>query len=363
METKRINRPVFDMLRTAAVIMVFTIHFLEHRNIPVPGFIFNFFRHCGSAVAFFFVISGYLIMQSLDNSKNTKEYFIKRVSRIVPAYFVVIILGIVVWDIILGQMPKDSLLHLGWIRYFLFLNSIVPSKEYYFWNNLWGLWTMSCFLLYYLLAPIIKKYVKNYKYSLVMLFFIFVFAYLFKAVYSRALISFGFSHFEYLAGDSAVFNLVHFALGTVAYYAVKEGKDQNYISLIVLLLAAVLLLREDTFNRFILSFLAVLFMIAMKDFEYNANTKWIGNVFSAISKYSFCIYLVHMFVLELTDILFSTHLDGFDQGPDYKGTYVGLYLAVTLAGSVFLAVLLHHGVEKPFAKLIKHIGSKEKCQK
>lgn len=355
MEGKKINRPVFDMLRTAAVIMVFTIHFLEHRNIPVPGFVFNFFRHCGSGVAFFFVISGYLIMQSLENSKSTKEYFIKRVSRIVPAYFAVLIVGIVVWDIILGRMPEDSLLHIGWLRYFLFLNSIVPSKEYYFWNNLWGLWTMSCFMLFYLIAPVIKRYVKNYKGSLILLALTIVVAYGFKFVYTKLLVSAGIDRSEFLAGDSAVFNMIHFMLGTVAFYAVKEDKDREYLSLVILILAAVLVLREDTYNRVILSLLAVAFMLAMKNFEYSKKTQWIGSVFAFISKYSFSVYLVHLFVLEFVDYIFSKNLAGFDQG-DYKSTYVGLYLIVTLAASVVLAMILHHGVEKPFAKLIKKLA-------
>lgn len=63
-------------------------------------------------------------------------------------------------------MPADSMLGIGWLRYFLFLNGIVPSSQYYYWNDLWGLWTMSCFMLYYILAPIIRKYVKNYRASL-----------------------------------------------------------------------------------------------------------------------------------------------------------------------------------------------------
>lgn len=129
-----INRPVFDILRVLAAAMVFMIHFAGFRNLPKPQFVFNIFRHFNFGVCVFFVMSGYLIMQSVENSRNIKEYFIKRVSRIIPAYYAIIVFAIIVWDVILGQMPADSMLGIGWLRYFLFLNGIVPSSQYYYWE-------------------------------------------------------------------------------------------------------------------------------------------------------------------------------------------------------------------------------------
>ena len=103
-----INRPVFDILRVLAAVMVFMIHFAGFRNLPKPQFVFTLFRHFNYGVSIFFAMSGYLIMQSVESSSSLKEYFIKRVSRIVPAYFAILIFGIIVWDLILGQMPPDS---------------------------------------------------------------------------------------------------------------------------------------------------------------------------------------------------------------------------------------------------------------
>ena len=121
-----INRPVFDILRVTAAAMVFMIHFAGYRNLPKPQFVFMLFRHFNFGVCMFFVMSGYLIMQSVDASRNVNEYFVKRVSRIIPAYYAIIVFAIIVWDIILGQMPKDTMLGIGWLRYFLFLNGIIP---------------------------------------------------------------------------------------------------------------------------------------------------------------------------------------------------------------------------------------------
>ena len=345
-----INRPVFDMLRVLAAAMVFMIHFAGFRNLPKPQFVFNLFRHFNFGVCIFFVISGYLIMQSVESSGSLKEYFIKRVSRIIPAYYAIIIFAIIVWDLILGQMPKDDMLGIGWLRYFLFLNGVLPSREYYYWNDLWGLWTMSCFMLYYLLAPAIRKYVRSYKASLVFLTAVVVFAYGYKAVYTVFLNANNVPWAAETAGDCAVFNLISFAFGTVAWYAVREGKDKNYMRLVIAALACFLAAREDTFNRIIWSLLTVAFILAMKDFSYGGRTQWLGGLFSFLSKYSFTVYLVHMPIIELTEY-FSEHV-----------MYLGYvpFLAIVLSATAVMTALLHHLVEVPFAKLIKR---RQTCQK
>lgn len=345
-----INRPVFDMLRVIAAAMVFMIHFAGFRNLPKPQFVFMLFRHFNFGVCIFFAMSGYLIMQSVDNSKNLKEYFIKRVSRIIPAYYAILIFAIIVWDVVLGQMPKDSMLGIGWLRYFLFLNGIVPSSQYYHWNDLWGLWTMSCFMLYYILAPFIRKYVNSYKASLIFLMAVIVFAYGYKAVYFYFLNKNNVPWAAETAGDCAVFNLISFAFGTVAWYAVKDGKEKNYMRLVIVSLACFLAIREDTFNRIIWSLFTVAFMLSMKDFSYNGRTQWIGNTFSFLAKYSFTVYLVHMPVIELTEY-FSEHVH-------YLGYFPFLLIVVSV--TVIMTALLHYLVEVPFAKLIKR---RQICQK
>ena len=345
-----INRPVFDALRVLAAAMVFMIHFAGVRNLPKPQFVFNMFRHFNFGVCVFFAMSGYLIMQSVENSRNIKEYFIKRVSRIIPAYYAVIIFAIIVWDVILGQMPADSMLGIGWLRYFLFLNGIVPSSQYYYWNDLWGLWTMSCFMLYYILAPVIRKYVKNYGASLVFLVAVVLFAYGYKVAYSYFLNRYNVPWAAETAGDCAVFNLISFAFGTVAWYAIKDGKEKNYMRLVIVALACFLAMREDTFNRIIWSLLTVAFMLSMKDFSYSDKTQWVGRMFSFLARYSFTVYLVHMPVIELTEY-FSEHVH-------YLGYFP--FLLIVLSVTVLMTALLHHAVEVPFAKLIK---GRKICQK
>ena len=335
-----INRPVFDILRVLAAAMVFMIHLAGFRNLPKPQLVINIFRNFNVVVCVFFVMSGYLIMQSVENSRNIKEYFIKRVSRIIPAYYAIIVFAIIVWDVILGQMPADSMLGISWLRYFLFLNGIVPSSQYYYWNDLWGLWTMSCFMLYYILAPVIRKYVKNYRASLVFLAAVIVLAYGYKAEYSYFLNRYNVPWAAETAGDCAVFNLISFAFGTVAWYAIKDGKEKNYIPLVIIGLACFLAIREDT----------VACMLSMKDISYSDKSEWVRGMFSFLARYSFTVYLVHMPVIELTEY-FSEHVH-------YLGYFP--FLLIVLSVTALMTALLHHTVEVPFAKLIK---GRKICQK
>ncbi len=90
----------FDFLR-----LLFATLVVVHHCYPISGFseqdpLYYFSNHTLSysylGVRGFFVISGYLIFQSLYRSKNILDYLVKRILRIYPALFVVLILSMLV---------------------------------------------------------------------------------------------------------------------------------------------------------------------------------------------------------------------------------------------------------------------------
>lgn len=86
-----INQNNFDFIR---LVLAFTV-MGHHICVLVPGDVYSSYHFLFQdyiAIRVFFIISGFLIAKSLSSSSSLKNYFIKRVRRIVPAYTFVILL-------------------------------------------------------------------------------------------------------------------------------------------------------------------------------------------------------------------------------------------------------------------------------
>ncbi len=80
-------------LRGYAIMMVLTIHYGGF-GLRELGYIGNNLVDAGkNGVYIFFVISGYAITYSFYSNPNYKEFFIKRVFRIAPIFYLVILLS------------------------------------------------------------------------------------------------------------------------------------------------------------------------------------------------------------------------------------------------------------------------------
>lgn len=280
---------MLDILRIAAMFMVLLVHIPIYVKLPVT------FPNGQYGVAVFFVISGFLIMESLERESNLFKFYKKRLLRILPEYYLILLAGVIIWDKLLGQMPSDGLLHIGWIRYFLCLNTVLPSDNYYYWNDLWGLWTISCFMFFYLVAPIIKKWSKNFYSSLVGLGLSVVFGYVIKKIVVICLAQSGADSVEMFAGDTPVFNLMFFLLGVCAWYAQREKKTQQYLSLCTALFVVCLFLGRN--NRMTWGLLTVIVLLMGKDISIKSGI--VNKIIDVVSAYSFTIYLVHFPVFQI----------------------------------------------------------------
>lgn len=329
------KRQILDIVRICAALMVFTVHFFMF--VDAPAAISKITANFSSGVALFFVISGYLMMQSVERSSSYGEYFRKRVVRIIPSYYAIVLVAAFVWDFLLHQMPPDEL-GLGWLRYFLFLNTVVPSQNYYFWNDLWGLWTFSCFMFFYLAAPFLKKWIRNYRQSLIFLAVSIVGGYAAGYVTEYVFGRLGYGDAYIIAGDSPLFNLNIFAIGISMWYALKEKKEREFMG-VCGLLTIVLMLAGKT-NRISYGCLAVIIILAFWELEFHSAVA--VKAIRVMSCYSFPFYLVHLGVIEILDLLRG-------QGVISGGLFYGVLCVV---GSVIGAVLLYNLVEKPVTRLI-----------
>jgi peptidoglycan/LPS O-acetylase OafA/YrhL len=117
------------------------------------------------AVRSFFVISGLLIYRSYTRSLSLRSYLEKRVRRIYPAYFAVIVFAaIALWP--LSTLPLSQYFGIGFWKYLganlVFLNFLAPSLPGVFTSNLvspvnGALWTLKIEVAFYLLVPLMHS--------------------------------------------------------------------------------------------------------------------------------------------------------------------------------------------------------------
>ena len=161
---KKFYRKDIDFLRAVAVIFVILYHYFP--NLISKGYL---------GVDLFFVISGFLISHQIYNQKilnnfSLKEFYIRRMKRILPATLFLLIL---IWIISALLMTNQD--------YFSFLKSLVFSllfsSNFFFWLDggyfgpndeikpLLHLWSLGIEEQFYIIFPIVFtiliKYLKN----------------------------------------------------------------------------------------------------------------------------------------------------------------------------------------------------------
>lgn len=115
-----------DYIRIFAMLSVILVHLGGY--LAVPEGILPLFSWGSAGVQFFFVLSGYLAASAFQRVK-TIDYYIKRGLRIIPAYYLIIILAIA-YNVFVTSDISPDIYYIGWLRYFWGLNMIIPSTNY-----------------------------------------------------------------------------------------------------------------------------------------------------------------------------------------------------------------------------------------
>ena len=116
-----------DGLRGIAVIMVISFHYINNQLVNASGDIGKILYKLTSfgwvGVDLFFVLSGFLIGTILINNRKSQNYFstfyIRRIVRIIPNYYLLILLFVII-----GFIPLFS------SNYFLAGNKVIPTWAY-----------------------------------------------------------------------------------------------------------------------------------------------------------------------------------------------------------------------------------------
>lgn len=335
-----------DILRIVAALMVLVVHV----GYEFP-WISDYTWYGFYGTSLFFVLSGYLSMISLDRCSNAVEFYKRRVVRIVPLYWIVLIVNAIL---------NPTLLSLKYLRYFVFLHMFIPSDDFGKWNNINGLWTMSAFVFFYLVAPILYRIIRTYYIGLV-LFVVMLFGHNpFVRWFEQIIIR----YFPNVS-DSYTFAAWHpfsvlyiFIGGIVIYLAVK---DRHEFSLALLCMLS-MVYNDFRWNSWeIVMIIIVLSAICLPNISMIHLTK-IMNVFGikimpvriieTFAAFSFPLYLTHALVLghimKLQNVLVPVIR--------HKG-----FLVFVIATCLVVGYLSYRFVEKPIVKRIsKIISAKDK---
>jgi peptidoglycan/LPS O-acetylase OafA/YrhL len=156
----RLKNNNFDLLRLLFASAVCLVHVYALSGFAPLAFLPQLLSS-NIAVKAFFVVSGFLIFMSYERSSNFNSYVNKRIRRIYPAYFTIVILcG---FALILISANPSQYFSLAWFKYLLanlgFLNFLHPTLPGVFESNKLqavngALWTLKIEVLFYLSVPI-----------------------------------------------------------------------------------------------------------------------------------------------------------------------------------------------------------------
>lgn len=282
-----------SVLRIMAMMMVFSIH---------TGMAAHWTRFTYSGkygVQLFFILSGYLICLSLERTDSIREFYRKRLKRILPEYYTALF---IYWFIDLWRYAREGGIAcavVGWdapmgiryfLRYFTFLHAILPSENLSLWNNRNAWWTMSSFMVFYLLSPLFYKYLKGFFRSFTALILLLAGTPVARAGLLRLLQTFPFpaqAQLEDYCGYMPLMQLYCFFLGIVIYWAVREGKEMIYVVFLVLSFMA---FNGEGYPFEIILTLFVLVALRAKEMQLPA---WGREIVDFMARGSFSVYLVH----------------------------------------------------------------------
>lgn len=150
------SRNSFDVLRYFFAFSLVLVHFCTLTQTEQFWFISG-----GTRVKAFFIITGFLVLYSGQHS-SLKDYTLKRVSRIMPAYITCIllcfILGAIYTELDIRDFLSNSLSWKYLVSNLLFLNFLSPNLPGVFQDNPMtamngSLWSMKVEVAFYIILP------------------------------------------------------------------------------------------------------------------------------------------------------------------------------------------------------------------
>ena len=157
----RLTKNNFDLLRMLFAGTVCLVHAYQLSGSQQLEIIVTILSSA-VAVKSFFVVSGFLIFMSFERSSSLASYARKRIRRIYPAYFTIVILC-ALFLVTLTSKSIEDYFSFEWVKYvtanLVFLNFLHPTLPGVFDSNKLlaingALWTLKIEVMFYLAVPV-----------------------------------------------------------------------------------------------------------------------------------------------------------------------------------------------------------------
>jgi peptidoglycan/LPS O-acetylase OafA/YrhL len=308
MKNKRVFFPNLDGLRFIAASMVIFPHIEQFKSFMGLDYSYSIYPYQSGklGVVLFFVLSGYLITYLLLAEKNSsknisiKKFYLRRILRIWPVYYLMIVLAIFVFpflDILdYGGYTPENLSRRNVIQYFLFLPNValfVPLIA--------QAWSVGVEEQFYIIWPVLIKYVKN-KY------FLFIGVISLYFILANGLVLFKGINFLTLIHDFIIlFRIDCMAIGAFFALLLFEQKKilpilySKYFQIFTYTILFVLLVSKVSIPFIHFQVFAILFGIIILNLSSNNKTiiSLNGKVINHLGKISYGMYMYHPVVIIL----------------------------------------------------------------
>lgn len=251
----------------------------------------------------FFITSSFSLFYTLHNRDgseiNYKRFFVRRFSRIVPLYYVVLLVALV--QHLLSPKIPEYITTSNILAHFLFFDSINPN---WIGNGIYGFeWVVSVMVLFYFLVPILYKYIKNKVDAIIALICSIIAATIFIATLEPFNVVIDLVSWSWFLRSNLIFLLPVFIMGVLLYFLVfpehpgSQKKKGNYKLVFLLTLTAGIFIIKSTFwyePDYIISigFVALGYLLSKYPLKIIVNP-----VFCYLGRISYNIYLTHLFII------------------------------------------------------------------
>jgi peptidoglycan/LPS O-acetylase OafA/YrhL len=335
----RLRQNNFDLLRFLFAFVVFLVHAYILSGAEALS-VLNGILSSEIAVKSFFVVSGFLIFMSYENSHDARSYFSKRIRRIYPAYFAVV-MGCAVLGAVFSTYAWNDYFSVQALKYLTanlaFLNFLQPNLPGLFENNQLqavngALWTLKIEVMFYLTVPLVVMALRKFGKAQVLVT-LYVCSEAYSAVMGMLAVKSGAGFYLELQRQLPG-QLAFFIAGAAAYYYFEYLARYSRWFVAIAIAAFVLQawLPWAAIQPVALGILVVYVACVIP---------CIGN-FGKYGDFSYGVYILHFPILQ---VLIAYGL--FAESP---------WLSLVGAGFLVIAVafLFWHFIEKPFLRKSSH---------